>query len=464
MAGLGGQVASRRSTKRRDGTTQVNVTLKVPMPRFGDLVNAIKALGRVDGENVQGFNPAAITGDPGAKDVLAEVSLALSEPSSQKPGGVANIEVKTLEAAATAIGNLIKQVGGTLVSRQEQRRSGTATATYRIRAPRARFAELVAAINNPELIGRLVNKQLVGVDVVDVEGPMAKVPCELTLTLYELARQTPSASATVAARSLDSAAKAIGELLRSVDGLVVSHTENRNPEGTSTANYVLRCRRAKFPVMIDGLAAIGTRVENKRVQGLDMEPVEGAAADVLCDLTLQVYERRAPVPAADVEIQVDESEEASAALAAARDRFKAETVDVNKTRNADGSSQEVWRLRVKVKDFEAFVSDAEEIGEVKRRQIHGVGSGSDERPDPEALANVAVTLRQLKPVKVAERGTFRGALSAALKTLGYILAAMIYGLIVLVPVALAFAFVLKMVVRIVRGRPAPVAAAEPKNE
>jgi hypothetical protein len=196
-----------------------------------------------------------------------------------------------------------------------------------------------------------------------------------------------------------------------------------------------------------------------------MEPVEGAAADVLCSLNLQVYERRAPVPGADLELEVTESGKASAALVAARDRFEAETVDVNKTRSEDGSSQEVWRLRVAVKDFEAFVAAAEGLGQVKRRRIHGVGSGAEEKPDPEALANVAVTLRQPSPVVVAQRGTFRGALSAALRTLGYILAAMIYGLIVLVPLALAFALVIKMVVRIVRGRPEPAAAAaEPRNE
>ena len=102
---------------------------------------------------------------------------------------------------------------------------------------------------------------MVGVDVVDVDGPLAKVPCDLTLTIYERQRQKPSASATLVAADLAGAGTAIRNLLKSVEGQVVSHIENRRPGGTSTASYQLRCPRDKFEAMLAGLIPIG-RLEN----------------------------------------------------------------------------------------------------------------------------------------------------------------------------------------------------------
>ena len=53
--------------------------------------------------------------------LMSVVALVLYEPLSQKPGGVANLEVKTLDEAARAIGALLDRVGGKLVSRNEVR-------------------------------------------------------------------------------------------------------------------------------------------------------------------------------------------------------------------------------------------------------------------------------------------------------------------------------------------------------
>jgi hypothetical protein len=98
---LGGQVASRNSSKRADGTSMVNATVKVPMPKFGQLIEALKRLGiRVDREEVRGYDLAAIVDDEGAKQVMATATVVLFEPSLQKPGGSARIEVETIDGAA----------------------------------------------------------------------------------------------------------------------------------------------------------------------------------------------------------------------------------------------------------------------------------------------------------------------------------------------------------------------------
>ncbi len=455
MAGLGGQVASRQSVKRNDGTTQVSLTLKVPMPKFGGLVDGIKALGRADRENVQGYNPAAIARDPGAKDVMSSVRLALTEPGRQKPGGVANIEVKSLQDASVAVGALLKRLDGALVSRQEQRTGPTATATYKVRVARARFAELAAALS---AIGRIENKQMVGVDVLDVEGPAAKVPCDLTLTIYERTRQVPSGAVSVATVDLDKAADAVRKLLASVDGQILTHTENRIPGGVSRAEYTLRCRRARFAALVGSLDGVG-RIEQKNIRGLSHETLTGDAGQVLCTLSLIVFERRAPVPRATLQIMVDDPDEASAALKKLRDSARAKTTRVDRRREEDGDTQEIWELLVPVADFESFVSGVEKIGEVKFRRVQGIGAGLIEQPDPKALAQVNIALHKPRQVSAPPPNTFRGTLSAAFGTLWWVVRVLIFGLIVIVPMVVVIALVIKLLVRLFRRRPVEVPVA-----
>ncbi len=471
MAGLGGQVASRQSLKRNDGTTQVSLTLKIPMPKFGDLVNGIKALGRADRENVRGYNPGAIARDPGAKDVMSLVRLVLTEPRRQKPGGVANIEVKNLKDASLAVGALLKRLDGTLVSRQEQRSGPTATADYRVRVARARFAELAAALST---IGRIEKKQLVGVDVLVVEGPAAEVPCDLTLTIYERTRQVPSGAVSVGTTDLDKAADAVRKLLASVDGQMLSHTESRIPGGVSHAQYTLRCRRARFAALVGSLDGVG-RIEKKNIRGLSHEELTGDAGQVLCTMTLIVFERRAPVPSATLQIVVEDTEEASAALEKLRDAAKAKTTRVNRKREENGATQEDWELRVPVAEFESFVSGVEKVGEVKVRVVQGIGAGLTEQPDPKALAQVDITLRKPSAVTAPPPGTFRGTLSAAFGFLWRLVQIVIFGLIVIVPLGIALLAVIKLLMRLFKGRnsgkPLPSTAGAdaqseeaPKNE
>jgi Domain of unknown function (DUF4349) len=454
MAGLHGQVASRQVSKRRDGTKQVDVTLKVPMTRFGDLLTAVKAMGRPDKESVQGFNPAAIRTDDGAKDVVSIVRVVLFEPSRQKPGGVANIEVKTLEDASKAIGALLEQLGGTQTSRNEQRRDGSATATYQIRVPRAKFAQLASAIE-AGIIGRLTNKQMIGVDVVDVTGPLAKVPCDLTLTIFERVRQKPKASATLVAADLAGAGQAIRNLLKTVEGQLTNHVENRRPGGTSTAVYELRCPRDKFTALLAGLEPIG-RLENKSVSGLDLEDVEGAAAKVLCSMRLTVMEK---VPGAHLVVEVVDMVETKTRIEALVKSVGATTETLNKKRESNGTREQTWILRVPVVKFGQFVDAVEKFGAVKYHAVVGLGEEAKSLAARNASAQVKLIVRQPAPLTAASEGTLTGTLSAAFKTLWWVLAVVLYGLIVVVPIILIIAFAIKALGWMLRSRRpvAPVA-------
>ncbi|MHC4915546.1 MAG: DUF4349 domain-containing protein [Planctomycetota bacterium] len=452
MASLGGQIVSRQSSKRHDGTLQVEVSLKVPMPRFGDLLNGIKALGRPDRESVQGFNPAAIAADPGAKDVLSTVRAVLFEPSSQKPGGVASIEVATLADAAKAIGALLTRLDGTLVSRNEQRRGQVATASYRVRVPRARFAELAASLVE---IGRVDNKQLVGVDVVNVQGPAAKVPCELTMTVFERSRQQPSGMATLVVADLGGAASAIRNLLKTVEGQVVNHVENRNPGGTSSATYTLRCKRTRFQGLLTGLEPIG-RLENKSVSGLDLEEVKGAAADALCTLTLTVQER---VPGAALNVEVSDTAEAAKQLASMVAGVDGRTERVDKKKLKGGAAQETWMLRIPVKSFDGFVASVEDLGEIKSHEVQGLGESAKSLAAKDAYARVALTIYRPATITAHQKGTIKGTIAAAFKTLGWLLGIILFGLIVVVPAMVAIVLVIKLAAFMLRPRRAAAAAA-----
>jgi len=432
VASLHGEVADRHTTKRADGTLALAATVRVPLPAFGRLTQGLQALGRVASQTVEGFNVAVRAEDPGAKDVMASVAVSIAESVSQLPAGTARLEVRTLSDAAAVIGGLLRQFEGVIRSRQEQRVGGGANATYVLAFPRRHYAAAAAALPT---IGRVDDKQFQGVDVTSIEGGAAEVPCEMTLVLFERSRQEPSALAQVSAPDLDAVASRIQALLKTVDGQVQSHVEQRTPGGESSANYALRCRRSQFAALVAGIDSVG-RVTNKQVQGLDLEPVTGAAADVLCTLQLVVSERRAPVPAAQFVLVVQDATAAARALKTLRDAHGAETVGMYTNQKADGATDQDWRFQVAVDQFDVFIAGVAELGRVRVKQVRDVGSATEEKPDPKALADVAVTLTQRSPFAPPEEetsGSIREAVRAAWKHFYASIALILYGLVVIAP-------------------------------
>lgn len=449
---LGGQVASRTSSKRGDGTTMVNAVVKAPMPKFGQLIDALKGLGvRVDREEVRGYDLAAIAEDEGAKQVMASASVVLFEPSMQKPGGSARIEVETVEGAAAALAAILKTVDGSQVSRTESREGGAASATFVVRTSRARFNDLALAL---PMIGSVKEKQLVGADAGKVEGPAAKVACDLTLFVYERERQTPGGSVQISTTNLKDSDDKLAALIRSAEAQVQSHVENRQPGGTSSAQYQLAIRRGKFQAFVDGLVVVG-RPDNKQIQGLEPGEVRGAAAEVMCTLTLNINERRAPVPSAHMEVVVKDAAEIAAKLQTQRDAAGAETVNHSTQQGADGSVVDTWILKVAVEKFDKFVADAQGLGRVRSKSVTGVQAGAEEKPDPKALADVTVTLVQFSPLRPPPEettGSVRAIVNTAIKALFWILGCILFGLIVIVPVILIIVGLVKLVRWMVREK------------
>ncbi len=428
----GGRVIRRDISRNAEGGLRMEMTLELPLSAYGKVVTGMHRLGRVVSQDLQGYNLAPAVQDPGAAAVNGTLQVTMREPGMQQPAGSARIEVRTLKEAAQTIAGLIGQYQASVKSREEQRVDGGANATYVLRVPRKNYGAVANALST---IGRVADRQFRGVDVVSRGGRWGEVLCDMTLVLFERSRQQPTATASISTPSLDAAAQKIRALLASVDGQVKSHVEQRRPQGGGSASYVLRCRRARFAEMIGGLAGVG-RVVNQQVRGLDLEPVAGAAADVLCTLNLSVRERRAPVPAAKLVLVVRDAADATGKLRALRDTCAAQTMGVYTNQKSDGSMEQDWRLRVSVDRFEDFVNNICKLGHVRVRQVRGVGSGADEKPDPKALADVAVKLTQRSPYAPPEEetsGSIRHAVRSAWKHFYASIGVIVYGLIVIAP-------------------------------
>jgi len=435
---VAGQVVSRTSVKRPDGTLMITAAVKAPMIRFGELVEKLKALGvRTDREDIRGYNLAAVTEDAGAKDVLATVNLILFEPSLQKPGGNARIQVETLDSAAQVIGAILKEVDGTQVSRHESRVNDQATATYQLRVSRAKFPSLVLSLPR---IGTVETKQVVGADVVGVEGPAAKVQCDLELQIHERDRETPGGSATLSTTRMAEAATKLAELLKSVDGQVTSHTESKQADGTVNAQYQVQVKRGKFAQLDAGLGTIG-RLQHKEVHGTDLAEVKGAAADTFCSLSLEIQERRAPMPTADLKVIVSNAKDAGDKLAAICKAAKAETGVPEIIKGDNLSEVQIWQPQLPVEAFDTFVAQVQQLGKA-RGTIKPVRVGEEEKPDPKAMTGVVVRLVQQSPFERQEPQQDWGSLTGALRAAGdgfvnilrYLIAGLPYVLVLVIVV------------------------------
>jgi hypothetical protein len=182
---------------------------------------------------------------------------------------------------------------------------------------------------------------------------------------------------------------------------------------------------------------------------MDLQPVEGTAASALCQLTLRIQEK---VPSAALGIEVKDAGEATARIHAAVKQAGGRTERVDRQKSPTGASTDTWHLRIPVRDFESFVAAMEKVGEIKAHNVQGLGEGAKAAGSEKALADVRLTVVKPDPVTAASEGTFRGTISAAFKTLWWLLAAVIFGLIVILPVVVLIALAVKALVWALRPR------------
>jgi len=417
----GGFVGDRNVTRNPDGTTSGRLTVRVPAERFGELMAALKKLGKVEGENVRAQDVTVeytdlqsrirnaeaeeasllellkaksrskleeiialrkeisrVRGEiekaQGRLNVLSKLAslstihVTLREKSRAVPSGSLSVEVRELEAAVRSLTAAVGGSGGRILNgRTSKRGDGTLTGTYSIEVRLPRFAEFVALV---EKLGRVESRRITGQEPGAIHDEGAeRVKCALALTLFEKSRPVPSGSLRIEVSTLAAGGEKLSHALARVEGNIVSSTTSRDPSGAGAANYQLRVRMERFEELLRGLEKIG-RVDNRQVRGL--EPgvtVVGGAAQVPCSLAVQLVEKRRLIPSGNVGIEVPDVKEATAALGRALSGVGGDITASAFSKTAGGAAQGSFGVRVATGRFGELLDALEQLGRVDSRRI-----------------------------------------------------------------------------------------------
>jgi hypothetical protein len=290
---LGGRLLSGKTSKRDDGTLEGAYSLQVSLARFGDLVDGIAALGRVERRQVKDhqFDQADA---PWADRVKCAVGLVLYERSRQLPSGKVAIEVDGLGAAVSELGPALAEAGGAIVSNRTTRRDdGSSVAELQLRVPAGGFAELIDSLAP---LGRTTAKQVAG-EAGSIVGGAANVLCDLSLTLAERPREVPSGHMTVEVGKFEPARRQLSALIREKQVQVLGSASTQRTDGTWIGAFRLGIKAADMETVVSRLASLG-RVERRQISGLglgDLSRIDPTTLGVI-ELTLGEKSAIAPAP------------------------------------------------------------------------------------------------------------------------------------------------------------------------
>lgn len=291
---LGGRLLSGKTAKRDDGTLKGDYNLQVSLARFGELVDAVAALGRVEQRQVKDHQLDQANA-PSAERVKCDIALVLYERSRQLPAGNVAIEIDVLDAALTQLDPLVAQAGGAIVSNQTTRRDdGSNVAELKLRVPAGQFAELIASLAP---LGRTTARQVAG-EAGRIVGGAANVLCDLSLTLAEPVREVPSGHMTVEVAKFETARQQLSALTKEKQVQVLGSASNQRTDGTWIGAFRLGIKAADMEAVVSRLASLG-RVESRQISGLglgDLSRIDPAALGVI---ELTVGEKSAIAPAPD---------------------------------------------------------------------------------------------------------------------------------------------------------------------
>jgi hypothetical protein len=445
----GGFVADVTVREREGGALQGSLVVRVPPERFEALFAALKAVGRVESENVKAADVTAqyvdlearicglqITEErlqeliqsksfidkieslleveremsrvrseieqlQGQLRVMADrvasstISITLREPARTVPSASMSVEVPTVAEAADILGETLAKLGGRLVSGKTSKRSdGTLQADYKLQVSLARFGEMVAAI---EALGRVDGRQVTDRQFDDATKPWAdKVDCQLALVLYERSQQPPRGAINIEVDDLAAARKRLEELLAPCEAAVMSSKTSRRDDGSSVGELRVRVSAGRFAELVDSLASLG-RTLAKETAGATGKIV-GGAADVASDFNLTLAEPARQVPRGSMAIEVQTFETARGKLSNLVAEKNVQVLNSSSKQRPDGTWSGGFRLGIKAGDMDAVVARLESFGRVTSREITGIGLGDLSRSDPDALGVIELTLAEKRAI------------------------------------------------------------------
>ena len=483
----GGFVADGSTREEAGGALVGRIVIRVPPERFEETFTALKAVGRVESENVKAADVTAEYVDVEARihslqiteerlrDLIANKSfvdkiaslleverelnrvrteieqfqgqlrviadrvglstivLTLREPGRTVPSASLSVEVSTLDEAAQRLGDLLAKTDGRLVSgKTSKRNDGTLMGNYQLETTLARFAEVVSGV---EALGRVEERQVKDQQFNEAGEPWAKqVTCTIALVLFERSRQLPTATVRLEVDKLEEAMKRLGEILQAHDAALASNQATRQSDGSNAAEIRVRVPAGRFAGLFESLAPLG-RMTSKAVSG-EAGRIVGGAAAVPCDVALTLAEKPREVPRGTMSIEVETFETARQALSRTIAERQVQVVNSSSNQRNDGTWQGTFRLGVPAKDMEVFVGKVEAFGRVAARQISGLGLGDLSRTDPDALGVIDLTIAEKSTIApppdesaASIRARVRDGLGGFYASIGLIA----YGIVVLLP-------------------------------
>jgi len=482
-----GYIADGSTREEAGGALVGRMVIRIPSERFEETFTALKAVGRVESENVKAADVTAEYVDVEARihslqiteerlrDLIANKSfvdkiasllevekelnrvrteieqfqgqlrvmadrvglstivLTLREPGRTVPSASLSVEVSTLDEAAQRLGDLLAKTDGRLVSGKTSKRSdGTLMGNYQLETSLARFSEVVSGV---EALGRVEERQVKDQQFNEAGEPWAKqVTCTIALVLFERSRQLPTATVRLEVDKLEEAMKRLGEILQAHDAALASNQATRQSDGSNAAEIRVRVPAGRFAGLFESLAPLG-RITSKAVSG-EAGRIVGGAAAVPCDVALTLAEKPREIPRGTMSIEVETFETARQALSRTIAERQVQVLNSSSNQRNDGTWQGAFRLGVPAKDMEAFVGKLEAFGRVAARQISGLGLGDLSRTDPDALGVIDLTIGEKSTIAPAPdesaasiRTRVRDGLGGFYTSIGLIA----YGIVVLLP-------------------------------
>jgi len=348
-----------------------------------------------------------------------------------------------------AASEIPRPVGGETKKRDD----GTLMGEYKLRVGLGRFAELIEAI---EAMGRIEGRQIKDFQSgADIPKRSEGIKCEVALVIFERSRQLPSGDVSLEVKGLECGLARLRATLAETGGAIVSNRTTRLEDGSSVAELSLRVPAGGFQRLLDALPALG-RLTARNVTG-ETVGISGGAADVPCELSLQLAERSREVPSGRIVIEVSKFRQALSDL---RDLLKKHAVAVLSS-TSDQRPDNTWvgsfRLGIKAKELDAVVAQLEKLGRVRTRQVRGLGLGDLTRLDPNVTGEITLSLQEPatilpEPARAGQsiRKMLRDGLAGLYTSLGLIL----YGLVVMAPWLVIVAVVVWLTARVLRRRAA----------
>ncbi|MCK6472030.1 MAG: DUF4349 domain-containing protein [Planctomycetes bacterium] len=291
LARIGGQVVSGQNSKRGDGTLIGDYTLRVKFGKFADLIGAVKMLGRTQDERVtnQPFGNAV---PEGAEDVPCDISVRLGERSIQLPSGALSLEVQGIADGMKKLEPVLADAKAIIVSNQTQRQGdGSTTANITVRVPAGTFQQLADSLPG---LGRVSQRTING-ESGKVLGGAAEQPCNLSLYLFEPAKQVPSGSMTVEVPGFAAARDALTALVKEREVQVESATSRDNPDGTMSGTFLLGIRADKMDDTVKAIEGLG-KVKVRQLTGLGLGELSNVDKDVIGKVQVVLAEKPALAP------------------------------------------------------------------------------------------------------------------------------------------------------------------------